>query len=268
MSFAEEEISVEGIEVPVLMYHHISDDITSQAVVTAEKFEEDLITLISAGYETIFLDELASYLQGQGTLPEKPILITFDDGYYSNYEFAYPLAKKYDIKITISVIGWSVGRDSFIYKDASIIPHFNYEEAKEMLESGHVDLQNHTYDLHNQKGLSLGGNRKVNTGVLPLPKESLSRYKSRISLDLLKYSFEMYAQLNRVPKFLFYPYGVYGDAIESFIYDMGFQGSFLTLEGVRKFESMEDLKKVPRLNVDNHLRGDELLQAIEKLEKK
>ena len=269
LSFSEEEESTDiGIEVPVLIYHHLSDNVTSGVIVTAEKFEDDIKTLKAAGYEGIFLEELVAYLRGEGTLPEKPILITFDDGYYSNYEYAYPIAKKHDMKITISMIGWSVGRDKFVYEKKTIIPHFNYKQAKEMLDSGYVDLQNHTYDLHSPKGLSYGKNKKVNTGVLPLLMESMDNYKKRMTQDLLKLNLEMYLQLKTIPKFLFYPYGAYGHAIESIIYDMGFQGSFLASSGLRRFETMDDLKKIPRFNVNNTLRGDALIEAIKNLELK
>lgn len=262
----EEDIEEIGVEVPVLIYHHLSDEVTSDVIVTAEKFEEDMITLKEAGYEGIFLEELVAYLQGEGQLPEKPILITFDDGYYSNYEYAYPIAKKHDMKITISMIGWSVGRESFIYEEASIIPHFDYVEAKEMLDSGYVDLQSHTYDLHSPEGFSYGGNNIVNQGVMPLDTESLPQYKKRLTMDLVKFNYQMYFNVKKMPKFLFYPYGAYNEVIESFLEDLGFQGSFLATSGLRRFETMADLKKVPRFNVNNDLRGKDLLEAIDNLE--
>ncbi|NMR85779.1 polysaccharide deacetylase family protein, partial [Vibrio parahaemolyticus] len=83
---------IKPIKVPVLMYHHISDEVNNSMVVSKDKFYEDMITLKEAGYEGIFLTDLYEYLQGNTTLPDKPIIITFDDGYSSFYEIAYPIA--------------------------------------------------------------------------------------------------------------------------------------------------------------------------------
>ncbi|MCD4712931.1 MAG: hypothetical protein K8R73_06570, partial [Clostridiales bacterium] len=63
-----------GIEVPVLMYHHISNDVTSEAVVTPGKFQSDMYMLKKNGYTGIFLTELVDYLNGHIELPERPII--------------------------------------------------------------------------------------------------------------------------------------------------------------------------------------------------
>ena len=98
-SYAHEE--VKGIVVPVLMYHHLSEDVSSEAVVSPSKFESDIKTLKAEGFTGIFLSDLHDYLNGHADLPEKPIIITFDDGYTSNYDYAYPIAKEHEMKITI-----------------------------------------------------------------------------------------------------------------------------------------------------------------------
>ena len=72
----------EGVEVPVVMYHSMLKDEArhGQYVISPEEFENDLQYLQSHGYTTILIEDLIAYTKG-GSLPEKPVLLTFDDGY-------------------------------------------------------------------------------------------------------------------------------------------------------------------------------------------
>ena len=257
--------SVEKKKIPVLMYHHISDEVSSTLIVTPQKYLEDMTTLKEAGYETIFLKDLALYLKGLKELPEKPIIITFDDGYYSNYEHAYPVAKKTGMKFTVSVIGWSVGRSTFIDNSNPITPHFTWSQAKAMYDSGLVDIQNHTFDLHSRQGLSYGYFNPCEIGVLPLQDESFSKYESRLKEDLTKLNMEINSNLGYTPTFLVYPYGAYNKDTENIVAKLGFQGTVTTDNGVREFKDLKDLREIPRLNVTNDLRASGLIYAIENL---
>lgn len=75
--------------VPVLLYHHFAPE-TSDTVITPETFEEHIRLLAEAGYETVTCRQLVDYVLNGGSLPEKPICITLDDGYLSTYETARP----------------------------------------------------------------------------------------------------------------------------------------------------------------------------------
>ena len=125
-------------DIPVLMYHSI-DDTKGPYSVTAEKFKSDMDGLLKAGYTPVSYDEVVSFVHGDGSLPKKPVLITFDDGYKNNYEVVYPIVKEKNIKTGIFTIG------SFIeYGDNA----FTLDMAKEMEKSGLVGIGSHTYDLH------------------------------------------------------------------------------------------------------------------------
>ncbi|AFS77609.1 polysaccharide deacetylase [Gottschalkia acidurici 9a] len=257
--------SVEKKKIPVLMYHHISNEVNSTLAVTPEKYLEDMITLKEAGYEAIFLKDLALYLKGSKELPEKPIVITFDDGYYSNYEHAFPVAKKTGMKFTVSIIGWSVGRSTFIDNSNPITPHFTWDQAKIMYDSGLVDIQNHTFDLHSRPGLSYGYSNSCEVGVLPLQNEGFSEYELRLKEDLTKLNMEINSKLGYTPTFLVYPYGAYNKDTEHIVAKLGFQGTVTIANGVREFKDLKDLREIPRLNVTNDLRESELIYAIENL---
>jgi peptidoglycan/xylan/chitin deacetylase (PgdA/CDA1 family) len=92
---------VRTARVPILMYHYISsppagaDIYRRDLSVTPARFESHLEYLKAAGYRTITLDDLAYYLSGGRSLPERSVILTFDDGYRDQYENAYPLLVKY-----------------------------------------------------------------------------------------------------------------------------------------------------------------------------
>ena len=78
-------------DLPILMYHDLNDGSQpcNSMTVTSQRMESDLKWLSNNGYTTVLPHELASGI----TLPSKPIMITFDDGYRSNYDILYPLLK-------------------------------------------------------------------------------------------------------------------------------------------------------------------------------
>lgn len=107
-------------EVPILVYHTVrpwrADDGPSarQYNVTPETFEAQLALLKERGYESIAFDELEAALLRGGTLPEKPVLITLDDGTASHYDHAFPLLKKYGFTATFFVFTNAIDRPNYL----------------------------------------------------------------------------------------------------------------------------------------------------------
>ena len=91
------------VKVPILLYHNFvttvpdSDPDNFNYINTPESFEENIKTFLENGYTIISMKELALADSGKTELPNKPIVITFDDGYYSNYEYIYPILKQYQV---------------------------------------------------------------------------------------------------------------------------------------------------------------------------
>lgn len=242
-------------EVPALMYHSIKpgDDIDepSSMVVSKENFEQDLIFLSENGYTTISLEELHNYYENPDLdLPEKPIVITFDDGYADNYIYAYPLLKKYEAKASIFTIVWSVGRDKFILNDDPINPHFTWDQAREMVESGLVEIGSHTFDLHNPEGLSYGYEEPCGYGLGRMEGEGQAEYRERILGDLVKSKELIEENIGRQIKSFAYPYGIYDHEIIDLVKEAGFDLAFITEAKtfnpspytVRRFTVKDDLR--------------------------
>ena len=98
----------QGVQLPVIMYHGILADTKLQGdyVISPTQFEEDLKELKNRGYTTVTIGEIVDYVYNGKELPQKPVVLTFDDGYYNNYLYAYPLLKKYACKGVISPIAY------------------------------------------------------------------------------------------------------------------------------------------------------------------
>ena len=121
----------QGVKVPVLMYHAVSNDCWGirELFVSPERMEEQLQWLLQEGYTPILFEELA-----EADRIEKPILLTFDDGYDDNYLHLFPLLQKYKVKANVFVITENVGREHFLTR----------EQIQAMDESGLVSFQSHT----------------------------------------------------------------------------------------------------------------------------
>lgn len=129
-----------NIKIPIFVYH---DLVTEESEIeydymqtTVKKYKEQILGLRELGYHFISYNDLIAYDKGEKALPKNSCIITFDDGYDGVYKFAYPISKEYNIPITSFIINNEVGKGGY----------FNWEQAKEMQESGLVDIASHSRD--------------------------------------------------------------------------------------------------------------------------
>ena len=133
-----------NVKIPILLYHNFvttvpdSDSDNFNYINTPQSFEENIKTFIENGYTIMSMSELNDVLNGKAELPSKPILITFDDGYFSNYEYIYPILKQYNIKASIFVTTDKVG------KEINGIKYLGWAECLEMQNSGLVEIFSHS----------------------------------------------------------------------------------------------------------------------------
>lgn len=127
------------IRIPVLMYHSINYEKGNILRVPAEKFAAQMKWLHDNGYHTISLDELYSAVSAtkpqSKRLPEKSVVITFDDGYGDNYTNAFPVIKKYHFKATVFMITSKIGDAKDNYLTAAQIKEM---DANGMKVEGHT----------------------------------------------------------------------------------------------------------------------------------
>ena len=130
------DLPTPNVNVPILMYHAVGDETWgySDLFVRPSELENHLQYLADNGYETIFFDDL-SHLEDY----EKPVILTFDDGYDDNYTELYPLLQKYQAKATIFVIPRDLGKAH----------KMTAEQIQELAQSGLVSIQSHTWSHGN-----------------------------------------------------------------------------------------------------------------------
>jgi len=100
--------------VPVLNYHQVNDKYHSALTLDVAQFKKQMEYLHNEGYHTISLDDLYAYVTEGKELPDKPIVLTFDDGYIDNYEDVLPILESYDMQATIFMISDAVNNHSIL----------------------------------------------------------------------------------------------------------------------------------------------------------
>lgn len=136
-----------NLRIPIILYHEITEEKPERRLsymrTTKENFEKQIQGLLEYGYTVISYNDLIAYDKGEKALPEKVVLIDFDDGYLGNYLYAFEIVKKYNIPINIYVVDDLVGTPGY----------FDWEQAKEMSDSGLVSINSHgkTHIFYNKQ---------------------------------------------------------------------------------------------------------------------
>lgn len=274
-------------DVPILMYHHLDPVSNASTIVTPETFEKQMKLISDAGYHAVTMEQLVRYVYYGEELPENPVCITFDDGYLSNYEIAYPILQKYGMKGTVFAIGSSIGHST--YKDTSlaITPHFGWAQAAEMEASGVMDIQSHTYDMHqwpegeaavSERKAQLEGDsssssqkqgassdQPVRESVAQLDGESDLDYMKALSEDIAVYQKEYLDNLGITYDILSYPSGKYSVLSEVVASQNGIRAT-LTIDSDRKNTVVKGLPQtlfaLARFNVTEETTAEELLEIL------
>ncbi len=260
--FFTEETDKITFDVPILMYHHFDPVESGAATMTVAAFEAQIAVLADAGYTAVTLHDLVSFVDEGTPLPEKAIVITFDDGYMSNYEYALPILEKYGMCATVFAIGYSFGCDTYKETGVPIIPHFGENEALAMVNSGVFDVQSHTYDMHQSEAIE-GESARIS--VLPLEGESTADYEAALREDIRK-SISLLEGVTGEEVFaLAYPRGYYNSTAQRIFAEEGIRVTLTTEEGVNTvvFGEPESLYGLKRYNVDESMTPENLLIKIE-----
>ena len=206
-----------AVTLPILMYHDVKEAKPGKDSITPYELESDLRYLQDVGYTTVTMSQVIAFVYGGAPLPEKPIVLSFDDGLLSVYTTVGPLLEKYGAKIVLSAIGRSADEFSALPSGNPRYAHATWSQLRELQEKGLAEIQNHSYDLHRDAGGMLGCAQKSG--------ESGADYALRLTEDLTKMQDRVREELGAVPNTFAYPYGKYCDLSEGILREAGFHAS-------------------------------------------
>ena len=242
---------------PILMYHSVTEYGKSEYIITPTQLESDLRFLTENGYKTVSARQLYDYVDGGGELPEKPILLTFDDGHYNNLSAALPLLEKYDCRAIVSVIGKFCEYAST--SGESHHPEYSYltwDDIKELNKSGRVEIGCHTYNMHNYS---------PRFGIGRIKGEDDETYLRNLTNDTTR----ILDKLNEchVECTVFaYPFGRYNTLAQNKLISMGFRMTLTCSEGINRVEkgNPKSLIHLKRYNRASSRTTSEVFAALRK----
>lgn len=204
----------EAIVLPVIMYHSICEKAPSEYSVTPEQVENDFKWLKDNGYTAVSAEQVINYACGSGQLPEKPVMITADDGFYNNLSQLVPLLEKYDMCAVVSIVGRFT--DDYAKNDPhnDMYSYLTWDDVNALLASGRIEIGNHTYDMH-----SLDNGRN---GCMKLENETENEYRQLLDDDIGLLQAEIKEHTGVTPVVFAYPFGAVSRSSLPVIREKGF----------------------------------------------
>jgi len=249
--YTNAEVTSESLPLPIVMYHSVLKSKKGKYTIHPSELERDIIKYKEMGYTPVLLREVADWVNRKGTLPAKPMVITFDDGHYNNLYYALPILKKHNTKAVINVVT-SFSRFSTETPGEAGNPNFSsltWDNIRELHESGLIEIGNHTHAMHKFK---------PRYGIAQVSSETVDEYKKAIRDDLEKAN-NLLTQSAGVPRPITfaYPFGKYTDEGREVLKELGFQAILTCNEGISQIrrgvpESLHYLKRYNRSGNVSH----------------
>jgi peptidoglycan/xylan/chitin deacetylase (PgdA/CDA1 family) len=210
------------------MYHDVQPNSNNTITVSPQRLDADLTLLQQEGFHIIPISQMAAFLEHRATIPEKAVVLTFDDGYEGVYRYALPVLQKHHAPATIFLIGYYV---------SNLPGYLTWPEVRQLEASGLVTVGGHTYnqhvpeptgESHLQEPATIDHLFNPKTGK----EETEQEYETRMLSDsrLLQETFKN--ELGHTTIYFAYPYGAYNVTFIKILHQTGFRYMFTTQVGV------------------------------------
>lgn len=259
---AEQAIAEGKIRLPILMYHHMTTnpDYINEYTIPLSEFEDDLRYLYNNGYETINMTQLIDFAYNGTPLPEKPVMITFDDGFYSFYAYAYPLLKDYNMKAVMAIVGQYTDEYTKTGDESVYYAYLGWDKIKEMSDSGLVEIANHTYDMHEAQGARAGCT--INKG------ETYEQYRLSLYSDIGVFQQQIEDIIGKTPNTFAYPFGFASKESVDILKELGFSAALTCVEKVNYIDQnildKDWLYTLQRINRVGNITSEKFFNKLEK----
>ena len=227
--------------VSVLCYHNIATMDEKKLfpeeqdwTITVDNFKEHLEYFKKHDYKTLTMNEFIEWKQGKKKLPYKSVLITFDDGFLSNYYYAFPILKEYEMNATVFVVGnlidssnqekWTGNIKTYMTKD--IIQNLENEYPN-------IEIYSHSYNLHY---------------VGSVDQE----------VSVLENDIDTFNNFYKETKVYCYPNGLYNENMKQALKNKGYEIAFKYGPDYKKASKNDNNFEIPRLNVSHGMNANKL----------
>ncbi|MBQ4630245.1 MAG: polysaccharide deacetylase family protein [Clostridia bacterium] len=248
---------VSETKLAVLMYHGFTDGgKESEYVIDVREFEKDIVWLKENGYEFVSVSDLIGHFETGKKLPEKGVMITFDDGYLNNYLYAFPIIKKYAVKVLISPIAyWS----DYQTKNPDPNPAYanmTWSQIKEMTDSRLVEIGNHSYNMHSLSDGRMGSDKADG--------ENSEEYRRVFFEDMKNAHLAIKNATGISPVAYAYPFGSISEESVSVLKCFGYRVTFSCREGINTISSDPScLFHLKRFNRNNNVSAFDILGSVD-----
>lgn len=253
---AAEQTAEKMPAVPILMYHSVCNNTRVQTDyrISPATFESDLVYLKEKGYTAVHVADLVAYVYEGIDLPEKPVVITLDDGYLNNRTEVLPLLEKYDMRATVSVVGEFSAAFSSASDPNPLYAYLTWKDIRALHDSGRVEIGNHTYAMHEI------GNRR---GCMKVQGESEESYQQTLTDDLTKLQDALTQNAGLTPIVFTYPYGFISEESLPVIRKLGFLAALSCYERINYITGdPEQLYRLGRFNRPPHLTTKAFMKKV------
>lgn len=185
----------------ILQYHHVATDTPPSTSISPADFRAHLDYLRDHGFHVMALDEMLDALRNHQSVPDKSVAITFDDGYSSIYDTAFPLLQEYRFPFTLFVSTGPIDDEQPGFMD--------WNQIRDMADSGAI-IANHMVEHPYM--------------LTRLPEETEERWLERLRAELLSAEQSIAANTGQSHRYLAYPYGEFNPAIKAMLAEEGFVG--------------------------------------------
>lgn len=232
----------------VLCYHDVIDlKVTPNRKLYPQTIRSDLLVrhfnwIKQQGYQPVSLQQIIDAKEGKKPLPEKAILLSFDDGYESFYQIIFPLLKLYNFPAMFALVGsWlDVPEGGTVVYGKDKLPRSQFvtwDQVREMQESGLIEFASHTYASHYGVIANPQGNQQpaMTSAIWKDGRyETMEQYQARISQDLAASAAQLKAKIGVSPRALVWPYGAFNQTAVDIAKQLGMPYTFTLEEGINK----------------------------------
>lgn len=197
-----------------ICWHDVTNGNPGNAFSVRKKDLIEQFDYLRANYNVVSLKDIVDASQGKKTLPPKAVLLTFDDGLDSFYENVYPLLKSYKFKAVFAIVGkWTEDGVTPDYGVKDSVPKTaNWNQLKEMSDSGFVDIVSHTYDMHQGQVFNPQGSEAAMAAFFKYDAQKKSYqseedFTARALADLKKNNELIKKHLGKDNNVIVWPYG-------------------------------------------------------------